>query len=1444
MAMFVNGRRVITNAKGAVVRSVSENYTSTWHRGKAKFENICKSEDLVNCCEDVKVDGHAVATIKSYFPQSYGDEAGIGGGVKSGTINGKGVFITASSDVFVSSLDGSIVNEPIVREGDLVVSNSGNCDPAPIEYLPAYQINNPCKAPALEDKPDSGQDSLSIVVHGKNQPFYGHLVTHCKQSYTHLKALLATDMDAKDTQGLAKRLTFKGLKQGNYAFGCYQDTYNGKRIAISFLEDTQVTVAPKTKPCNIQDEATQVVMLRPVMQHQLPKMPLSSVDKNDFSDIFRLSNNLRARVYHVLMMHQLTPKAALFLDEDKDTIALDPIDWANSAKDMKPFSEFDKNWYELLPASLQTAVDEELSTKIISPLSDGFLYIFLNGHIWREIQIKDGNLHEIDLRRFGAFQARPMMGVEQQNVMVPYKVAGKKVVVELAFSEEQWSWSRVRFYGGLAEDDERRVDAEDPVIKNLSECEKRRQNRFTTLDLESLIDGKQTDVLDKNGVKHLFEEFGIYHCVIPAPTIPISRGINDILMLQQELICVSENILNPVHEHFGHSALLVYKYFFDEKSGLLSKQKTTDDIKKANAIRMQQRNELLMNKHFYHAARLQDDSHDDVRSIIDLDKVKATLKVDRRARLRTLIRITQQSLISLIQEKDNSIVNAQPSLLIESDVDWHNCVKDYLCSNIGAYTNGFNLIGNLANALGFEPSGIDIDFELKRDIDKNKATCGELYIASLIEKQHPLYHLLHPSKQDAEKAQSLPDINQEKSFKQNFPNYIIPETEAFNVYFFKYLAANPNDNLSKSFEFINAVSQDYLTNIAKSLHKSGKENWLNISFDIIKVYAGIADRNAMMQTELKHISKIQEDEVILGTPKSLMITKNQTKGFVNSIRKSNGLQAKYFFKQKKENSKGVERVMLTVTEKFENLNEAEVISLFDTKQKAMEFSSKSVTEQQEILGEIGRLSALNKANKLELDYHVIVGKQKDYEKTPLFSESTVRFFDKTSAGFLSVMAFLNVYTKIDAIAKQYKKEDNVDVSKGFEFGSAFISASYSLENVARSFSNMDNVRVWYQKNHAVAKFMADVEEIGFAFTPLSALATLGSAINMAISLKELWLDIVDNQPALGIAHFNKFVINSSLTFSLIGSAIKDALAEKFNKEMAKLALDESIKQLGKKAIEKMAYDNVMQGMGYTIGRQLFSRLCIALSSPYVGMFLIFYDLFNNVIIDWLKGSELKAWARSTPFSLKPSQSGFKNEGQLIAEFAHLVTHPEAYVGVENGTRSYQEHFVEFHLPAFDPDSQTIQVCIYSKKRKIMAPQITRSMPYMPAMRQPDHYEDAVYHKVTKTQTNFDEMLNVTTIRLYFDDHQFDSSYVPSEYIVYCQYRIVLENGMTLPLDMRHGEYLKNRSFELNYSEDSYHTEPLVINTKGYDKPFEYCHEDPGLIAMLKRTDCQVGHVPA
>ncbi len=125
---------------------------------------------------------------------------------------------------------------------------------------------------------------------------------------------------------------------------------------------------------------------------------------------------------------------------------------------------------------------------------------------------------------------------------------------------------------------------------------------------------------------------------------------------------------------------------------------------------------------------------------------------------------------------------------------------------------------------------------------------------------------------------------------------------------------------------------------------------------------------------------------------------------------------------------------------------------------------------------------------------MIVGKLKDYRETPLFSESTAKFFDKSSASFLSVMAFFYVVNKIDAIVEQIKKEDNADIAKYAEVGSALISVSYSLENVGRSFNSMDDVRAWYQQNAKAEKFMFDFSRAGFAFTPLSFLATLGSSI--------------------------------------------------------------------------------------------------------------------------------------------------------------------------------------------------------------------------------------------------------------------------------------------------------------------------------------------------------------
>lgn len=212
MALFVNGRRVITKAPGAIVRSKSKNFTSPKRIFAKEYENICKSEDLENCCDDVKVDGFPVATLDSFFPQSYGDEAGSGGGVKSGTINGKGIFKTASPDLFVSSVDGSICNVPIIREGDLVVSNNGNCEPAPIEFIPGMVADNPFALPEPEFNLNQDIYHSAHIIHGRNLPMKGYVMNYCPLVKEPMQGKNLSFEDPKDVKGNSKRLYLRNSR--------------------------------------------------------------------------------------------------------------------------------------------------------------------------------------------------------------------------------------------------------------------------------------------------------------------------------------------------------------------------------------------------------------------------------------------------------------------------------------------------------------------------------------------------------------------------------------------------------------------------------------------------------------------------------------------------------------------------------------------------------------------------------------------------------------------------------------------------------------------------------------------------------------------------------------------------------------------------------------------------------------------------------------------------------------------------------------------------------------------------------------------------------------------------------------------------------------------------------------------------------------------------------
>ncbi|MBA3979846.1 MAG: hypothetical protein C0462_04505, partial [Alcanivorax sp.] len=92
----------------------------------------------------------------------------------------------------------------------------------------------------------------------------------------------------------------------------------------------------------------------------------------------------------------------------------------------------------------------------LSDLRNGWLYIFVNGHLWREVHVTDGNLfHDINLAREQGKDARPHLGIvpEARYLTLPTRLNGEAPVLEIAYSEVQWSWHTVCRMGGLAPDD-------------------------------------------------------------------------------------------------------------------------------------------------------------------------------------------------------------------------------------------------------------------------------------------------------------------------------------------------------------------------------------------------------------------------------------------------------------------------------------------------------------------------------------------------------------------------------------------------------------------------------------------------------------------------------------------------------------------------------------------------------------------------------------------------------------------------------------------------------------------------------------------------------------------------------------------------------------------------------------------------------------------------------
>ncbi len=151
----------------------------------------------------------------------------------------------------------------------------------------------------------------------------------------------------------------------------------------------------------------------------------------------------------------------------------------------------------IIPHALATPFADEVDG--ITALRSGYLYIYVDGHLWRELAVTHHDkqhyctFSDVNL----AYQKGPQRwrvnkentieriatGEKLHHILVPNRLQGQLCNVQIAYSEVQWSWRQIEAFGGMNPQDPRLNYG--PVIKpgnNDNQSNQLRRQRMTKLD--------------------------------------------------------------------------------------------------------------------------------------------------------------------------------------------------------------------------------------------------------------------------------------------------------------------------------------------------------------------------------------------------------------------------------------------------------------------------------------------------------------------------------------------------------------------------------------------------------------------------------------------------------------------------------------------------------------------------------------------------------------------------------------------------------------------------------------------------------------------------------------------------------------------------------------------------------------------------------------------------
>tara|TARA_R110000868_G_scaffold291709_1_gene552236 strand:+ start:1571 stop:5611 length:4041 start_codon:yes stop_codon:yes gene_type:complete len=211
-------------------------------------------------------------------------------------------------------------------------------------------------------------------------------------------------------------------------------------------------------------------------------------------------------------------------------------------------------WQQGLSDIITQQVNEALLPTNTDLFDPGWLYIFRDGYLWRELQVitvslmQANHYKDVDLMHYAGCDVRKANGVDNASLITALQTAGKQHDIQIAYSPVQWSWARITAMGGLDDNDERAWKnherlSEFPDADKAKAATLRTKRMGKPLQLDTYVSGNPTPVAlqatqpdDITVDQLMLREDNIPTLFVSNPMAFATRIQQDIQFLWQQLV--------------------------------------------------------------------------------------------------------------------------------------------------------------------------------------------------------------------------------------------------------------------------------------------------------------------------------------------------------------------------------------------------------------------------------------------------------------------------------------------------------------------------------------------------------------------------------------------------------------------------------------------------------------------------------------------------------------------------------------------------------------------------------------------------------------------------------------------------------------------------------------------------------------------------------------------